>query len=170
MASQGVPGQVTLGIITAASPTTPPSPDRIRADKWLWAVRFFKSRSLAAKACRKNRVRLLGGPETETPLAFDQGTGIKPSRDLTAGDWLGVDCRDRIFIVRVLQCLGRRVGAPVARLAMEDHTPPEPEQTDPASQLRQAAPPKRARGAGRPTKRERRTLEAWLRGDDDGWP
>lgn len=117
--------------------------DSARIDSWLWAVRVYKTRSAATTACRAGHVRL-------------NGDKVKAAQSVRIGDELRIRISgfDRILIVR--QILVKRVGAPLAALAYEERTPPrEP----------QAALGLRDRGAGRPTKRERREIDR-LRGRD----
>ena len=115
--------------------------DTARIDSWLWAVRVYKTRSAATSACRAGHVRL-------------NGERAKASQPVRVGDEVRVRIAgfDRILAVR--QLLTKRVGAPLAALAAEDRTPPR----EPVAQLAV-----RDRGAGRPTKRERREIER-LRG------
>ncbi len=119
-------------------------PDSARVDSWLWAVRVYKTRSAATTACRAGHVRVNG----------DKAKAAQPVR---IGDELRIRISgfDRILIVR--QVLVKRVGAPLAALAYEDRTP----EREP-----QAALGVRDRGAGRPTKRERRDIDR-LRGRSD---
>ncbi|GAA4382168.1 RNA-binding S4 domain-containing protein [Agromyces bauzanensis] len=116
----------------------------VRVDAWLWAVRQFKTRSAATSACRAGHVRV-------------NGERAKAAQPVRPGDEVRVrvDGFDRMLVVR--QTLVKRVSASVAVTALEDRTPPRPP--------REAVPvvPVRDRGAGRPTKRERRDLER-LRG------
>lgn len=112
-----------------------------RVDRWLWAVRLTKTRSDAAEACRGGHVRV-------------NGRVAKPSTTVVAGDEVRARIGDRNRIVEVLQPILKRVGASVAVSCYRDRTPPEP---------RIAALPVavRDRGAGRPTKRDRRVLDRW---------
>jgi ribosome-associated heat shock protein Hsp15 len=118
----------------------------VRLDKWLWAVRVFKTRSLASAACRHGHVTI-------------SGQKAKPSREVRVGDLLILlkDNLTRTF--KVLQLLDHRVGAPVAREFVEDQTP--------ASELEKARQPAfrpvdlRLKASGRPTKKERRILDRW---------
>ncbi|HOA87494.1 MAG: RNA-binding S4 domain-containing protein [Microbacteriaceae bacterium] len=121
--------------------------DTARVDAWLWAVRVFKTRSAATAACRAGHVRVNG----------DRAKAAQPVR---VGDQLRVRIAgfDRILVVR--QPITKRVGAPLAAAAMEDLTPPPP------SPETVALVPRRDRGAGRPTKRERRDIDR-LRGRDE---
>lgn len=115
-----------------------------RIDSWLWAIRVYKTRSAATTACRAGHVRV-------------NGDKAKAAQHVRIGDELRIRIAgfDRILIVR--QILVKRVGAPLAALAYEDRTPArEP----------QAMMGVRDRGAGRPTKRERRDIDR-LRGRDD---
>jgi ribosome-associated heat shock protein Hsp15 len=111
-----------------------------RVDAWLWAVRVFKTRSAATAACRAGHVRV-------------NGERVKAAQSVRPGDEIrtrsgGVE---RIVIVR--RILVKRVGAPVAAEAMTDLTPPPP----PREEV--AFVPVRDRGAGRPTKRDRRVID-----------
>jgi ribosome-associated heat shock protein Hsp15 len=120
-------------------------PDSLRVDKWLWAARVFKTRSLAVSACDGGKVDV-----------NDQA--VKPAKNLRAGDVVKVTLpQGRRRIVKVAALDDRRGSATIARALYEELTPPEP------PRLRQARPPWRAPGAGRPTKRERRDLSR-LRG------
>ena len=115
-----------------------------RVDSWTWAVRLFKTRSLATTACRAGHVRVNG----------DRAKSAQPVR---IGDEVRVRTAgfDRILIVS--RVVTKRVGAPVAAECFVDKTPPPP----PREEV--ALLPMRDRGAGRPTKRERRDIEQ-LRG------
>lgn len=111
-----------------------------RVDAWLWAVRLYKTRSAATAACRAGHVRV-NGERVKAAQAVREGDEIR-SRE---GGF------DRIVVVRKL--LVKRVGAPVAATALTDLTPPPPPRTEVASV------PVRDRGAGRPTKRDRREID-----------
>lgn len=117
--------------------------DAARVDSWLWAIRVYKTRSAATTACRAGHVRV-------------NGDKVKAAQQIRIGDELRIRIAgfDRILFVR--QLLVKRVGAPLAALAYEDRTP----EREP-----QAALGLRDRGAGRPTKRERRDIDK-LRGRD----
>jgi ribosome-associated heat shock protein Hsp15 len=119
--------------------------DSIRVDKWLWAARVFKTRSQASVACDGGKVDV-------------NDEAAKPARRVRAGDRITVTLpRGRRRILKVAGVGDRRGSAEVAKLLFEDLTPPEPPRT------RQARPPWRIPGTGRPTKRERRDIER-LRG------
>jgi ribosome-associated heat shock protein Hsp15 len=119
--------------------------DSIRVDKWLWAARVFKTRSQASVACDGGKVDV-------------NDEAAKPARRVRAGDLIEVSLpRGRRRILRVAGLDDRRGSAEVAKALFEDLTPPEPPRP------RQAPPPWRLAGTGRPTKRERRDIER-LRG------
>jgi ribosome-associated heat shock protein Hsp15 len=119
----------------------------VRVDKWLWAVRVFKSRSISNDACTSGRVRV-------------NGVVAKPATKIVAGDALEIRRRDRIVILEVEQVLEKRVSAELAAKAYIDSSPPLPENNDPRATF-EAAAGRRERGSGRPTKRDRRLLEKW---------
>jgi ribosome-associated heat shock protein Hsp15 len=120
----------------------------LRIDKWLWAARFFKTRSLASGACAGGKVDV-------------NEEAAKPARLVRAGDLVKVTLpQGRRRIVKVVSLDDRRGPAPTARALYEDLTPPEP------ARARQAPPPYRAPGAGRPTKRERREVDRLMEGWD----
>ena len=119
----------------------------VRVDAWLWAVRVYKTRSAATTACRAGHVRV-------------NGDRVKAAQPVRPGDELRVRIAgfDRILVVR--QPISKRVGAVQAAAAVDDRTPPPPPRE------LTAFVPMRDRGAGRPTKRERRDLDK-LRGRDE---
>ena len=116
----------------------------VRIDKWLWAVRLFKTRSLAAEACRGGKVKVNGAP-------------AKAARDVRIGDLLDVQTVEFRRKVRVIGLADKRVGAAVVPEFMEDLTPPEEftRKSDPNFRPLNLRP----KGAGRPTKKERRQLD-----------
>ena len=116
----------------------------VRIDKWLWAVRVYKTRSLASEACRSGRVKILDQP-------------VKPSRDLKAGEVITISQPPVTRTLRVVVVTGKRVSAKLVPGLMDDLTP-EAEYL----KLKRPATPDfehRERGLGRPTKRERREIE-----------
>jgi ribosome-associated heat shock protein Hsp15 len=123
-----------------------PAPlDSIRVDKWLWAARVFKTRSQASVACDGGKVDV-------------NDEAARAARRVRAGDLVAVSLpRGRRRILRVAGVGDRRGSAEVARALFEDLSPPEP------PRARQAPPPRRMPGTGRPTKRDRRDIER-LRG------
>ncbi|WP_182114058.1 MULTISPECIES: RNA-binding S4 domain-containing protein [unclassified Actinotalea] len=122
----------------------PPAPDSTRIDRWSWAVRLFRTRSLAAAACRAGHVRV-------------NGDRAKPATTVRPGDEVRVRVEGTERIVEVRLAVEKRVGAALVPLCLVDRTPPPPARTE------LAVAPVRDRGAGRPTKRERRDIDR-LRG------
>jgi ribosome-associated heat shock protein Hsp15 len=118
-----------------------PARASVRLDKWLWAARLFKTRSLAAKACTGGHVKV-------------NGEASKPARAVRVGDELEVFAPGGRRLVRVAALGEKRGPAAVARSLYEDHTPAP----DPRALEDRALFGARARGAGRPTKRDRRLL------------
>lgn len=109
-------------------------------DRWLWAVRLTKTRPDAAAACRGGHVRVNDKP-------------VKASATVVPGDQIRARVGDRTRIVEVVRVIQKRVGAADAATCFIDRTPPPPKEPPVA---------KRERGAGRPTKRERRVLDRFL--------
>jgi ribosome-associated heat shock protein Hsp15 len=116
-----------------------------RLDRWLWAVRLTKTRSDAAAACRGGHVRVNDKP-------------AKPATTVQAGDEVRARVHDTTRVVEVVKVIQKRVGAPDAATCFIDRTPaPPPEAAVPVA--------RRDRGAGRPTKRDRRVLDRLRTGD-----
>lgn len=124
------------------------APGIVRVDSWIWSVRLFKTRSAAATACRAGHVRV-------------NGVAVKPARPLVVGDEVRVRVDGFERVVEVARLINKRVGPPVAAECLIDKSPARPP--------REAVLgiPVRDRGAGRPTKRDRREIER-LRGRLDG--
>ena len=115
----------------------------VRIDKWLWAMRLYKTRTLAADACRSNRISV-------------NGSTVKPSRDIVAGDVVAVRRPPVTYTFRVIEPIGNRQGAKNVPLYMEDLTP-QAEKDKLTEQF--AITFHRDKGTGRPTKKERRELD-----------
>ncbi|MBX3314549.1 MAG: RNA-binding S4 domain-containing protein [Actinobacteria bacterium] len=116
-----------------------------RVDKWLWAVRVTKTRSLATTACQAGHVDV-----NEKPA--------KPATKVTEGDRVTVRHGGRERRLEVVRVIEKRVGAAIAAECLIDHSPPPPD-------AEHAAPAgTRDRGTGRPTKRDRRALDRLRRG------
>lgn len=133
------------GASPASSSGDESGPSSARIDVWLWSVRQVKSRSAATAACKAGHVRI-------------NGETVKPAHQVVVGDEVRyrVDGFDRLL--RVTRILVKRVGAPIARTAYTDFSPPRPSAMEaPAAIIRD-------RGAGRPTKKERRQLDALMGG------
>lgn len=113
-----------------------------RVDKWLWSVRLMKTRSIAAEACRGGHVRVNGRP-------------AKPATTVVAGDEVRARIGETTRIVEVVRVIQKRVAAPDAVTCYLDRTP------KPAAVEAAIPVAARDRGAGRPTKRDRRMLDKW---------
>lgn len=123
----------------------------VRVDKWLWSVRVFKTRSAANDACASGRVRV-------------NGEIAKPATKLTVGDTLEIRRRDDLRVLEVVALLDKRVSASLAAEAIIDRSPPPVEQpADPIGDMIAVAG-RRERGAGRPTKKDRRQMDK-MRGE-----
>ena len=113
----------------------------VRIDIWLWAVRLFKTRSLAGAACRGSKVRV-------------NGEFVKPSKMLRAGDMLDIQKNKSQITVEVLNVLKKRVSAKEAINFKREISIITEDRVDPLV--------KPVRGEGRPTKRQRRVMDAFL--------
>jgi ribosome-associated heat shock protein Hsp15 len=127
-------------------PTTDRSGDRVRVDRWLWAARFVKSRSLAADLVKGGRVEV-------------NGVRLKPSREIQAGDRLEITIGHVRRVVVVLGTAERRGPASAAALLYEETAESIEARERQAADARLARPPGADRGA-RPTKRDRRRIDA----------
>ena len=115
-----------------------------RIDKWLWAARVYKTRTLASDACKNGRITI-------------NGALAKPSRTVKVGDQVGVKKSPITYTFRVLQAIEKRVGAKLLPEVFENITPPE--QYELLEMNRISGFIDRARGTGRPTKKDRRALD-----------
>lgn len=124
--------------------------DVLRVDKWLWAVRVYKTRTAATEACAGGHVRVADA-------------AVKPSHLLKIGDEVSAKRGDQSLRYKVVALIDKRVGPQPAALCFEDLSPP----AEPATVDTMFGPltlaPRRERGAGRPTKRDRRDTDR-LRG------
>ncbi|MFF9119630.1 RNA-binding S4 domain-containing protein [Streptomyces massasporeus] len=130
--------------IAAAEAASPQGASTVRVDSWIWSVRLVKTRSMGATACRGGHVRV-------------NGERVKPAHGVRVGDEVRLRHEGRERVVVVTRLIRKRVGPPVATQCYIDNSPPPPP--------REAVAPAgiRDRGAGRPTKRDRREMER-LRG------
>lgn len=117
-----------------------------RLDKWLWAARIFKTRSIAATACKNGRVTV-------------NGMNVKPAHTIKAGETVSVKKPPITYSFKVLQCIEQRVGAKLIPNVYENVT--DPKQYELLEMSRISGFVGRARGTGRPTKKERRSLDAF---------
>ncbi len=119
--------------------------DSVRIDKYIWSIRCYKTRSEATEACKGNKVQLNGSP-------------VKPSKEVKIGDVIAVRKGSAQFTYKILQLAENRMGA--------KSVPDYAENLTPQSEIDKLKAPvetffvKRDRGSGRPTKKERRELDA----------
>ena len=121
--------------------------EEARIDKWLWAARIFKTRTIAADACKNGRVTV--GNVT-----------VKPSRMVKVGETVSVRKPPITYSLRILKTIEQRVGAKLLPEIYENVTAPE--QYKLLEMTRISGFVDRARGTGRPTKKDRRSLDAFL--------
>ncbi|MEM8925463.1 MAG: S4 domain-containing protein [Actinomycetota bacterium] len=120
------------------------APEAVRVDKWLWAVRVYKTRSAANEACSTGRVAV-------------NDEGAKPATKVRVGDVIQARRRDRTVIYEVRGLLEKRVGAARVDEFVIDRSPPVPERDPVTAALTDMGT--RDRGRGRPTKRDRRRID-----------
>lgn len=120
--------------------------EEARIDKWLWAARIFKTRSIAADACKNGRVTM-------------NKVCVKPSRMVKAGEVVSVKKPPVTYSFRILKTIEQRVGAKLTPEIYENVT--DPKQYELLEMSRISGFVDRARGTGRPTKKERRALDAF---------
>ena len=125
--------------------------NEVRIDKWMWATRLFKTRTIAVEACKKNRVSI-------------GGVNVKPSRMIKVGDILQIRKPPITFSFKVLDVTEKRMGAKLVPQYLENVTPPE--QYELLEMNKISGFVDRAHGLGRPTKKERRDLEQFTSFDD----
>jgi len=130
--------------------------DKIRIDKWLWAARFFKTRSLATDELGKGRVDV-------------NGQTAKPSREVQAGDRVTIRQGWMVRTVEVLAVSGVRGPAPVAQQLYAETAESLATREAAAQQRRLAPEPAMAQTQGRPTKRDRRQIQDLQQQADTGW-
>ena len=117
--------------------------ESVRIDRWLWAVRICKTRAIAADLCKRQRVNI-------------NGQTIKPSREIRVGDIITLKRQGITWQYKVRKCLINRVGAKLVIEYKEDLT--SQEELDKLKIVKSAWIPRRAKGAGRPTKKDRRAI------------
>ena len=121
--------------------------EQARIDKWLWAARIFKTRSLAADACKNGRVSI-------------NNVNVKPSHMVKVGETVSVRKPPVTYSFKILQTIEQRVGAKLIPEIYENVTTPD--QYELLEMNRISGFVDRARGTGRPTKKERRALDAFI--------
>lgn len=128
--------------------------NEVRIDKWLWAMRIFKTRTIATEACKKGRV-LMGG------------VAVKPSRTIKVGDTISVRKPPVTYSFLVKALAQNRLGAKLVPEYMENITPKS--ELDLLDVVRISGFIDRRKGLGRPTKREGRELAEFTESMADGW-
>ena len=130
--------------------------DEVRIDKFMWATRIFKTRTIATEACKKGRVML-------------DGVAVKPSRMIKVGDVIQVRKPPVTYSFRVLALSENRMGAKLVPGYLENITPPE--QYELLEMVRIGGFVNRQKGLGRPTKRDGRQMKQFLESEyaDDGF-
>lgn len=122
------------------------SEGKVRVDKWLWAVRIFKSRSLATEIVKSGKVKL-------------RGKTLKPSSIVSSGDVFEVKKNGFTLQIQVEKIIEKRVSAPIAATCFKDCTPAEEMNKYKSWFIGKAQPEFREKGEGRPTKKERREID-----------
>lgn len=122
----------------------------MRVDKYLWCVRFFKTRSIATNACKSGKVKI-------------KGDNVKPSREVYPGDQIQIRKDQVDYILEVLDVPESRLGAKLVDIYRKDITPKE--NLEKLELLKYSKDHYRKRGAGRPTKKDRRDLDDFVEDD-----
>tara|TARA_R110002072_G_scaffold182067_8_gene338287 strand:- start:669 stop:1037 length:369 start_codon:yes stop_codon:yes gene_type:complete len=122
----------------------------MRVDKYLWCVRFFKTRSIATNACKSGKVKI-------------KGDNVKPSREVYPGDQIQIRKDQVDYILEVLDVPESRLGAKLVDIYRKDITPKE--NLEKLELLKYSKDHYRKRGTGRPTKKDRRDLDDFVEDD-----
>lgn len=128
--------------------------EKLRIDKWLWAIRLFKTRTAASKACDAGRAK----------RGDDK---LKASSKITIGDVLKVRINSITRTLKVRALISKRVGAPIAQTCYDDLTPPEDLLVPKMKSAFMLPNAHREKGSGRPTKKERRDIDKYADFQDD---
>jgi len=128
--------------------------EKVRIDKYLWAIRIYKSRTLATEACREGKIKL-------------HGTTAKSSAMVAVGDVIDVHKDNFRFKYKAVQLIEKRVSPVLAKPCYEDLTPEEELNKYKTWFVGKGGPERRERGAGRPTKKERREIGDFKESYDD---
>jgi ribosome-associated heat shock protein Hsp15 len=118
-------------------------PEKVRIDKWLWAIRVFKTRGLAAEACKKGRI-IINGME------------VKPSREIKPGEIIFIRKLPVVYTIQVKELVHNRLPAQQVKDFAEDLTSPEELEK---LKIKEDVFFKRDKGSGRPTKKDRRLMD-----------
>ena len=123
----------------------------MRVDKYLWCVRYFKTRSIATTACKKGQVKI-------------NNTSIKPSRDVYPSDTITVRKNQVTYVLEILDLPESRLGAKLVGMYVRDKTPKE--NLEKLDLLKYSKDYYRKKGVGRPTKKDRRSIDDIYNNDD----
>ncbi len=123
--------------------------EKIRIDRWLWAVRIFKTRNLATEACKKNWIKIDNHP-------------VKPSKEVCTGDIVIIKLGPLQKIVKVDGITDKRISAPLVAGLLTDLTSPEAYEKAKSDRLNISPRVLTSKGCGRPTKKQRRQLDDFL--------
>lgn len=126
----------------------------MRIDKFLWCVRYQKTRSIATQSCKKGAVRV-------------NGDIVKPSKEVFPGDRIQLRKNQIQYQIEVLDLPESRVGAKLLSIYIKDHTPKEAFETN--EMLQNAKAHYRKKGLGRPTKKDRRDIDDFLDPENDNF-
>ena len=130
-----------------------PDSDSPRIDKWLWAIRIYKTRTLATEACKAGKIKI-------------DGQSIKPSRELKLMDVITISQGPLTKTIRVKTLIHNRVSAKLVSENAEDLTPAE--EYEKLKLMQEVNGERRDRGIGRPTKKQRRLID-YLKDDKESW-
>ena len=125
--------------------------EKLRVDKWLWSVRIFKTRTLAANNCKSGNIKI-------------NGEKAKPASSLSVDDSVSVYKNGFHLTFKAIKLISKRVGAPLAVECYENLTPDEELNKFSDWFIGKGRPEMRERGAGRPTKKERRVIDEFKEG------
>lgn len=120
--------------------------DNVRVDKWLWGIRIYKTRTLATKQCKNGKVQV-------------NGKNVKASQLIVVGDVLTAEKEGYFLSLKATKLIGKRVGATIAVQCYEDLTTQDEYNKFESWYVGKGRAEIREKGAGRPTKKERRTIE-----------
>lgn len=128
--------------------------EKVRIDKYLWAIRVYKSRSIATDACKEGKVKM-------------KGENVKPSAMIAVGDTVDVSKEGFKLTYKAIKLIEKRVSPVLAKECYEDLTPEDELNKYKSWFVGKGGPERRERGTGRPTKKDRREIEGYKDGDDE---
>lgn len=127
---------------------------KVRVDKWLWAVRIYKTRTMAANACKTGKIKINGMP-------------AKPAQMVQKGDIVGVKKNNFNLVFKVMELIEKRVSAALAEPCYQNQTTDEELNKYKVWYLANTVGEFREKGSGRPTKKERREIDEFKDGDEE---